>query len=745
MAMTASRVAPTDPPRSEVHARETGAVASGDFVQKADTAAGRDINQTTINLLQQGTPEALYQLPRDISDFTGRDVEMELLTSAVARDDSGAASAVVITALAGKPGVGKSALAIHAAHAVKDRFPDGQLYVDLRGPTGPVDPARVLDGFLRQLGVAGDDVPATLDDRVVLYRSRLSQLRLLILLDNAASEEQVRPLLPGSPTCGVLITSRARLDAVEGAIVRELEVLDEASGLDLLRKLVGADRVDAEPEATRSIVRLCGRLPLAVRIAGGRLAKRPSWSLERFAERLSHAQTRLDELKLGDREVRASFKLSYDALSPDDQMLFRSLGAVGGDDFIPQIAAAAIDAPIETTTRMLEGLVDSQLLETPEADRYRYHDLLRLFAQELLAEESREDQAATHERIGRAYLWLAHLSSLLWTGVIDQYLSDAADPVQTKQGIAALVDRERENLSAAIRAAHEHELWDITHQLATSLTSYWQTRADWSAGVTTLRIAADAAQRSGNEKAIAAVLTNLGAMLSHLREWDEAEAVLEEARRRCRKRGLEPVERDAVGNLALLYWRTKRYDQALSYLELELKLCQKAGATRKEGLTLTNMGLLHWSCERFEEAEMSFRAAIAHHEAEGNRFHQGRALGNLGLLLLSRKRIDEAVEAVEMQVEISHEFGDSRGIATGLSALSHAYVQREDWASAASVSDEAAHRWLELGHPRSAAETLLRAVLAYAELGQTDEADMRFETAQRLAPELVASLSSDPP
>ena len=291
-----------------------------------------------------GPDETLFavrpaQLPPDVADFTGRDEQLVQLLELL--QPGSPDQAVVITALAGMAGVGKTALAVHAAHRLRERYPDGQLYVDLRGADRvPLDASGVLARMLRTLGVAR--TPETLEERTELFRSRLADREVLLLLDNAVTEQQVRPLLPGSPTCGVIVTSRNHLAGLAGVRLIDLDVFEPDQAVELLARIVGARRVAAEPEVAERLVRLCGYLPLAVRIAGGRLAAKPHWALIRLAERVDDEQRRLDELRLGDMEVRAGVTLSYEALDPAAQRALRLLGLLDVPHFEAWVAAAVL-------------------------------------------------------------------------------------------------------------------------------------------------------------------------------------------------------------------------------------------------------------------------------------------------------------------------------------------------------------------------------------------------------------------
>ncbi|WP_316526526.1 AfsR/SARP family transcriptional regulator [Kitasatospora brasiliensis] len=323
------------------------------------------------------TPPAPAQLPADVSDFSGRS-ELVGDLSAVLMNATG--QAVVVTSLAGIGGVGKTTLAVHVAHRVRAEFPDGQLYVDLRGAgASPADPAAVLGDFLHALGVAEN--PESLEQRAALYRSLLANRRMLILLDNARDADQIRPLIPGVSGCAVLATSRSRLAGIPGAQLFDVEELTPDEALALFSAIVGEQRVAAEPEATMQVVTACGFLPLAVRIAAARLASRPRWSVSDLARRLADQRRRLDELQLGNLAVETTIGLGYGQLSAAEARAFRLLALIDSPD-IPLAAAAALLGVDEFTAEDLaEALVEANMLECFTPGRYRYHDLLRLYAQ----------------------------------------------------------------------------------------------------------------------------------------------------------------------------------------------------------------------------------------------------------------------------------------------------------------------------------------------------------------------------
>ena len=360
-------------------------------------------------------PPQPAQLPSDIADFTGRAIHAGRLYDALTRDEAangpGTARVVVIV---GAAGLGKTTLAVHAAHQAREFFSDGQLYVNLSGASNhPAIPGEVLARFLRDLGVYGDKIPAGEDERAATYRTRIAGRRMLIMLDDARDAAQVRPLLPGSASCAVLVTTRNRTPELLGTRLVDLTTLAGPEALALFSRIVGDARPAAEPEATAEILRVCAGLPLAVRICAARLAARPQWRIATMADRLRDKQRRLDEFQAGDLEVRASFQLSYDALAAggqraDPSRVFRLLGLWQGQWISAPAAAALTGEREEVAAGALETLVDANLLESPEPYWYHMHDLLRLFAAERAeAEETREARTEAIRRLLQWYLTTA--------------------------------------------------------------------------------------------------------------------------------------------------------------------------------------------------------------------------------------------------------------------------------------------------------------------------------------------------
>ncbi|MGC0312590.1 AfsR/SARP family transcriptional regulator [Kitasatospora acidiphila] len=325
----------------------------------------------------KASPTPPAQLPADVSDFSGRTT---LVSDLRALLQGASGQAVVVTSLAGIGGVGKTTLAVHVAHSVRSEFPDGQLYVDLRGVSAtPADPAVVLGDFLFALGAT--EPPESFEQRVALYRSTLADRRMLIMLDNAHDVQQVTPLIPGVAGCAVLVTSRSRLAGIPGAHLFDVEELTPGEALQLFGAIAGQHRVEAEPDAAMAVVTSCGFLPLAVRIAAARLASRPRWTVADLARRLADQRRRLDELQLGNLAVETTLGLGYGQLSPAEARAFRLLALVDCPDLPLSAVAALLGTSEDEAEDIAEALVEANMLECFTPGRYRYHDLLRLFAQ----------------------------------------------------------------------------------------------------------------------------------------------------------------------------------------------------------------------------------------------------------------------------------------------------------------------------------------------------------------------------
>lgn len=436
------------------------------------------------------------QLPSDIPDFTGRAIEVaELAERLIGGAGTARHRSVSVAVVAGMGGVGKTTVAVHVAHQIANFFPDGQLYANLHGDSAsPAEPGEVLGRFLRTLGMPGAGVPPSLDERVALYRSRLAGRRILVVLDNAARESQVRPLLPGTPAAAVLVTSRNALLGLEGAKPLELDVLPSAQAVELITGIVGAQRVAAEPGVAVEIAGLCGHVPLAVRIAAARLLGRGHWTLSHLAEILREERRRLDELVAGDLEVRAGFAMSYRLLPARAQRAFRMAGLLDAPDFACWTVAALLEVPELDARRQLEALVDAHLVTVAGVDetgevRYRLHDLLRLYARELAERDDTEaERTAALRRALGGWLALAERAAEHVPGPCYALMHGPAERWAPPGGGRPPADpmawfaAERAALVAAVGQAVDLRLTDHAWDLAASMERYCDVRGlhdDW--------------------------------------------------------------------------------------------------------------------------------------------------------------------------------------------------------------------------------------------------------------------------
>jgi DNA-binding SARP family transcriptional activator len=651
------------------------------------------------------------QLPADIADFTGRDEQVKRLSDLLSGiGASGDPGAVRIAVVAGSGGLGKTSLAVHAAHRVRRRFPDGQLYVDLLGATAaPLLPGDVLARFLRDLGVDGRDIPVDEDERAARYRTTLARRRMLVVLDNARDAAQVRPLLPGSASSAVLVTTRSRMPDLASTKLVDLNVLDDDEALKLFVKVVGAERAEAEPEATAELLDACAGLPLAIRICAARLVTRSGWTIRAMAGRLTDEHRRLDEMRAGDLAVRASFEVSFTSLPAstdkrgiDPALAFRLLGLWHGPSISSAAAAALFGVPEYSAEDALEVLVDTHLLESVATDRYRFHDLLRVYAAEraeadLLAAE--RDAALT-----RLLTWYMRTADAAATAVLPQRYNipleqpDADPPpldFATGEEALAWYDGERTNLVAATRQAAASGRHEIAWRLPAPLFIIFNSRGNWADCIATHRIALDSARQAGNRHGEAWVLNNLGDALG--------------------------VTRDAEG---------------ASHLERSLAIRHEVGDRIGEAQAANNLADTYQWLGRTEDALDLLRRALDLNREAGNRYGEGVALVNLGSTLLD---FDRAAEAIDYLLEARRTFGEIDlldGAGYALHILGRCYLSLRRDAEALSCLQEALTSHRATGNRRRQAATLRSLGTAQSRVGQAAEARESWRQAAVIFTEL---------
>ena len=640
------------------------------------------------------------QLPADIGDFTGRETHVTHLCDMLLHEGTASSSgAVRIAVVAGAAGLGKTTLAVHAAHQVREQFPDGQLYVDLSGATAqPAAPGEVLARFLRDLGVDGDKVPAGADERAALYRTRLTSRRVLVLLDNAKDAAQVRPLLPGSASCAVLVTTRRRPTDLASTRFVDLNVLETAEAMALFSRIVDDKRPAEEPEATAEVLLACAGLPLAIRICAARLAAREHWKIATMAKRLRDERRRLDELKTGDLAVRASFQVSYDSLQTadygaDPARSFRLLGLWQGASISLPAAAALLGEEEAEMAEALETLVDANLLESPGPDWYRFHDLLKFYATERAqAEEPAQERTVAVTRLLRWYLAMADASATVvsphrYRVPFEHEPDPAPFPPTSVEGALEWYETERENVLAAIRQAAGTGLHDVAWGLAATLFPIFNRHDNWADCIIANRIGADSARLAGHRGGEAWTLQNLGQALARLRD-EEALPVLEQALTMCREIGDRTGEGRTAVVLADAYYKLRGPEAALEHSLRSLKVLREVGNASLLGSGLNNHGEFCLELGRLDEAAECFREAYEIWERIGG-FGKGHVLHNLGRVHMESGDLADAIATLTEAHRVHKASGDLVGQATTLNYLGRARHATGDDDQARTAWDEA--------------------------------------------------------
>ncbi|WP_329094373.1 ATP-binding protein [Actinomadura citrea] len=473
-------------------------------------------NNSLIYQMAAARPVVPRQLPAAPADFTGRVRELRELLDRCS-GDAADRSPVVIAGLAG---VGKSALALRLAHEMAEAYPDGQLYVGLRGQEGPLAPEMVLPGFLRALGTAPGDVPVDPAEQAALFRSLLADRKVLLVLDDAASEQQVRPLLPGASSCLVLITSRNPLPALPGATTL-LGLLDPVESLALLGAVAGADRVAADNASSERIVELCGRLPLALRIAAARLRARTDWTPAHLSARLSDAKRRLRELRIGDLDVRATFQLSYRDLPDDAARLFRYLAATPGPTFGIDLLARILNTAEADAEELLDRLLFDQLVESADMPgRYRLHDLMRQLAVELLTEHHSGDRATALEAM---FEWYREKTMVVISALLDSPANRISSSGSSEESLSWL-DAEESTLVCMLEHSDHARYDDYTMTMARTIITIARSRAMWAIVEAACEYGLAAARRLSDRDGEGQILAELAAS-QYVRDFRSSAAI----------------------------------------------------------------------------------------------------------------------------------------------------------------------------------------------------------------------------
>lgn len=656
-------------------------------------AEALDLDETARErLVAGGEPPGpvIAQLPAAVADFTGRgDIVARLERLLAQRPPEPSAQVVVV---GGQAGVGKTALAVQVAHLVRSAFADGQLFAELHGAHAhPASPSDVLGAFLRSLGVEGAALPDDLGERAALLRSLLDGRRMLLLLDDARDAAQVRPLLPGTGDCAVLVTARARLADLEGAQFINLGLLDEVEASDLLSRVAGRDRVVGDPVAARRVVTACGGLPLAVRIAGARVAAWPERSLHDLAELLADEHGRLDHLAVGDLEIRSSIGLSYRALPEESRRAFRLLGLLAVTEVPGWAAPALLDRPAGEATSLLDHLVDVHLVDMlarpGDVARYRLHDLVRLYAQECARSDGHgESGTAAVARAGGAWLALAEQAEPRLPG---GFVRTATGPSLRWLVPAPVVERivehpdawfagERSSVLGLLRQAVELGLDELAWDLAGVVTRFLRLRGHYDDLVRISQLGLVAARRLSDPRAEGLLLRIQGEIHAELDRYAEAADCLQRARALSRDAGDERNEAWSMQSLSCVVRVQAQWQEARSLADAALVAFRRLGDATGVAQCRYGLGTIAREQAHVEEAAAHYEAALDGFRQQGDRHNEGLVLLSLARLHQARGRTHEEAVCLAQALDIGRAINHLSGVAWSLAYLGDHHVDRGD-------------------------------------------------------------------
>ncbi|GGP66606.1 SARP family transcriptional regulator [Saccharothrix coeruleofusca] len=688
------------------------------------------------------------QLPPESLGFTGRADQLSTLDSLLP-DHGRSGGAVTIAAISGTAGVGKTALAVHWAHRVRDRFPDGQLYANLRGHAHgtPAQPVEVLAQFLSALGVPAERVPLDPDTAAALYRTLMTDRKALVLLDDVAGPEQVRPLLPAGSGCVVVVTGRdsmAGLVAAHGARSLTLDVLSPDDAVELLGHVLGPQRVRAEQEAALQFAKLCAHLPLALRIAAANLAEHPGRGIEDHVAELREGNVLAALAVRGDEQtaVRTAFELSCAALPDQARRLFGMLSVVPGADFTAEAVAALADTDPAHAARLLDRLAAAHLVERHAPGRYRFHDLLRLYAAEQW--ERQESPARREAALRRLHDWylvsVDHAARLLYPHMLRLPSSGGSSGggvrppagVTTAAQASNWLDSERGNLVATIRHAASAGPEPVAWLLADALRGYfWMCtrRVEWLAAGEAGLAAAEAA---GDPRARAATRLNLADL--HFRQGRYRQAVRHHAHALllARRAGWVEAQAAVLGNLGCVHWQAGRLAVAAARFERGLALSRAIGQPAGEAVALGNLGLVHWEMGGLARSAELYTLALERYRRIGSRYGEAINLTNLGRTQLALGRTAEGLALLTEALGLHREAGN-RGVEAetrSLMAAAHRALDRPDEAMDHARAGLALAR--DSGDPRTEAEALVVLAAVHQARGERQDAVDHYQRALAL-------------
>lgn len=676
------------------------------------------------------------QLPADVRGFVNRTADLARLDLLLSGGSGSDENATAVCLIAGTAGVGKTSLAIHWAHRVAASFPDGQLYVNLRGydPGAPVTASEALERFLRALDVPSEAIPTDVESRAALYRSRLAGRKVLVVLDNAATTSQVRQLLPGVPGCLVLVTSRSRLSGLvarDGAQPLPLKLLPEDDAVDLLRTVTSGYRTNDDLQDLRELATLCARLPLALRIAAERAISRPWRSMRTLIDDLRDESGLWDALTAEDDDesdaVRTVFAWSYRALPPEASRLFRCLGLHPGPDFRTEAAAALADLPVRDTRRLLDSLVGAHLLEQVQPDRFQFHDLLRLYA--LNQARTEESPQTYQEAVRRILLWYLHSLTEAKTFLAPEA---APLPLPAPAGLVTELDRhsdahawfevEEWNLRATVGFADELRMPELAWLLAAALYPVYANRNQVDHWIATSEIGLAAARRLADLHGEATLLESLGKANAQAVRLSTAVQFQTEALTIHTRLGNLIGQITSTNAIGLAHLRAHELPAALSHFESATGLADELDSMYWRATATNSTANVYLELERFDEASDLLIRALAGYDQLLLVGHRGDALRGLSHAYRGRHEYDAARDHIESALDIARERGNLAWEAFWLIELGQVLTALGDLPDALTVFQRASVLHRRLGDRSREATAVDGAGLVYRLMDRVDEA-----------------------
>lgn len=678
-------------------------------------------------------PAVASRLPRDLVSFTGRNDELcELITRIYTVSARGDTAIHMVT---GMPGIGKTAFIVHAAHQVTAIFPDGHLFLELHGHTPgqpPIAPVDAVGSLLLALGVAAQYMPATLEGRVAMWRGRLVGKKMLLIFDDVANHDQIRPLLPGTAGCQVVLTSRHRLAALEDGHPLPLNVLSTRNAVEMLMRITNRQPDGNELE----LVRLCGYLPLAIGLAAGRLRSHPTWDVSYLAKQLASTRNRLAEIRADDRTVEIAFTASYRDLSPEVQCLFRRLSLHPGVDFDLAAAAALSSGPLDVTSRRLETLYLAHLVEESAPGRFRLHDLVQYFAETLVADDPDTDRDAVIQRVLDHYVDVATEAAQYLLYDTSAFPLPRTNPSPHTPRFDGVDDatvwfaNERINLSSCVHYSLRHDHAKHAVHLAAALHPYLAQQGNWDDALAINDVACRAAEHARNSSGLAVSLRNRGTVHHLLENYPAAMTDLVQAHQLCVKLGDHLGAAKVIHRIGVVRYSTGDHAAAIANLSAALALCEEMDDRIGVAEAFYQLGIVRNLMDDYASAISNVSRAYQVFIEIGSRQGKADSLSYLGLVQGMAGNLDSGSECLTRAVTLFEQIGDRRGVANALCRLSGLLRVLGEYHDAFNAGARAHALFIELGSTQGQANTL------------TDLAMARYLRSNRTADDYAAAVKS---